>query len=41
MAQFARQTLRAKTAVILTNVSSDYSMGLSEFYKKKPLSKVV
>lgn len=34
LAQFVRHDLNAKTAVILKNVSSDYSMGLAqEFYK--------
>lgn len=34
MAQFARQDLKAKTAVVLTNISDDYSMGLSESFRK-------
>jgi branched-chain amino acid transport system substrate-binding protein len=33
MARFADRDLKAKTAVILTNISSDYSMGLAEFFK--------
>ncbi len=32
MAQFARQDLHAQTAVILTNISSDYSIGLSQYF---------
>ncbi len=34
MAQFARQDLHAETAVILTNINSDYSVGLSQFFKE-------
>lgn len=34
MAQFARRDLRAQTAVILTNISSDYSLGLSQYFKE-------
>jgi len=32
MAGFARKDLQAQTAVILKNVSSDYSLGLAEFF---------
>ena len=34
MAQFAHRDLKARTAIILTNVSSDFSMGLAEFFEK-------
>lgn len=34
MARFARDDLKAKTAVIMTNVSDDYSMKLSEEFRK-------
>jgi branched-chain amino acid transport system substrate-binding protein len=34
MAQFAYRDLKARTAIILTNVNSDYSMGLAEFFEK-------
>lgn len=34
MAQFARHDLKAKTAVIMTKVSDDYSMGLTEEFSK-------
>ncbi|MDM8549589.1 ABC transporter substrate-binding protein [Desulfobacterales bacterium HSG2] len=34
MAQFARNDLETKTAVILKNVSSDYSMGLAQEFRK-------
>jgi branched-chain amino acid transport system substrate-binding protein len=34
MAYFAKADLKAKTAVILTNISSDYSIGLAAVFKK-------
>ena len=34
MAQFAYRDLKARTAIILTNVNSDYSIGLVEFFEK-------
>lgn len=34
LAQFARQDLNAQTAVILTNITSDYSIGLSQYFRK-------
>ncbi|WP_051261063.1 ABC transporter substrate-binding protein [Desulfovibrio inopinatus] len=34
MAKFARETLHAKTAVILVNVSRKYSLGLADFFEK-------
>ncbi len=34
MAQFAYKDLNARTAVILTNINSDYSMGLAQFFKE-------
>ncbi len=34
MAQFARKTLKAKTAVILTNVGAEYSIDLSSIFKQ-------
>lgn len=34
-AQFARDDLKAKTAVVVTNVSDKYSLGLSDFFSKK------
>ncbi len=33
LARFARQTLKAGSAVIVQNITSDYSMGLSEHFK--------
>lgn len=35
MANFATKTLHLKTAAVLTDVTSDYSMGLAEFFKKQ------
>lgn len=34
MAQFAYRDLKARTAIILTNVNSDFSIGLAEFFEK-------
>ncbi len=34
MAQFAKEDMGAKTAVIFTNINSDYSMGLSDIFYK-------
>jgi branched-chain amino acid transport system substrate-binding protein len=34
MAQFAYRDLKARTAIVLTNVNSDYSIGLAEFFQK-------
>ena len=34
MAQFAYRDLNARTAIILTNVNSDFSIGLAEFFQK-------
>lgn len=34
MAQFAYRELKARTAIILTNVNSDFSIGLAEFFQK-------
>lgn len=34
MAQFAYRDLKARTAIILTNINSDYSIGLSQFFKE-------
>jgi branched-chain amino acid transport system substrate-binding protein len=34
MSRFARETLKAKTAVILSDVSSDYSKGLSKVFRE-------
>jgi branched-chain amino acid transport system substrate-binding protein len=34
MAQFAYRDLKARTAIILTNVNSDFSLGLAEFFRK-------
>jgi branched-chain amino acid transport system substrate-binding protein len=34
MAQFAYRDLQARTAIMLTNVNSDFSIGLVEFFKK-------
>ncbi len=34
MAQFAHRDLKARTAIILTNVNSDFSIGLAEFFEK-------
>ena len=39
MATFARQEIGAKTSVILTNINSDFSIGLSESFKKTALEK--
>ena len=35
MANFATKTLNLKSAAVLTDVTSDYSMGLAEFFKKQ------
>jgi branched-chain amino acid transport system substrate-binding protein len=34
MAQFAYHDLRGRSAIMLTNVNSDFSMGLAEFFEK-------
>jgi branched-chain amino acid transport system substrate-binding protein len=34
-ATFARDDLKARTAVVITNVSDKYSLGLSEFFERK------
>ncbi len=34
MANFATKTLKLKTAAVLTDVTSDYSMGLAKFFKE-------
>ncbi len=34
MANFARKTLKLKTAAVLTDVKSDYSLGLAKFFKQ-------
>jgi len=34
MANFARKTLKLKTAAVLTDVKSDYSLGLAKFFKE-------
>jgi branched-chain amino acid transport system substrate-binding protein len=34
MAQFAYRDLKARTSIVLTNVNSDYSMGLAKFFQK-------
>jgi branched-chain amino acid transport system substrate-binding protein len=35
MANFARKTLRLNTAAVLTDVKSDYSLGLAKFFKQR------
>jgi branched-chain amino acid transport system substrate-binding protein len=35
MANFARETLRLNTAAVLTDVKSDYSLGLAKFFKQR------
>ncbi len=35
LAQFARRDLKAATAVMLTNVTSDYSMGLADTFRER------
>lgn len=39
MAKFARQDLKAQTAVVLKNVNSDYSIGLAESFKDASLKR--
>ena len=34
MANFARKTLKLKTAAVLTDVTSDYSLGLAKYFKE-------